>query len=165
MPYADPERQQEYYRQRQERRKIDQEFKDARNARFRQRWADDPALQERQREASKRWRRKKRLEDPEWHAREKAQSLRAGRKYRGMRWSEADKAAFDAITACEVCGRNEQMHADHCHDCGAYRGGLCRTCNHHEGILRKWQAVCPPGSPMRIYMDRHVCEVASEPAA
>jgi len=30
---------------------------------------------------------------------------------------------------CQVCGSEEKLHIDHCHDSGRVRGLLCRSCN------------------------------------
>lgn len=158
MPYADPERQKQYYQERDERRRNDQEFKDARNARHRDRYANDEEYRQSYQEYQSAWRKEQRRTNPVYRAKAAAQSLASGRRFKGMRWTPKQKAEFDALTACEVCGTTEKkLHMDHCHDCGWYRGGLCSPCNTSEGHLRKWSAVCPEGSPMRVYMDRHVC--------
>jgi len=40
---------------------------------------------------------------------------------------------------CAICGttdwkgRENRPHVDHCHECGAVRGLLCRACNHGLG--------------------------------
>lgn len=41
--------------------------------------------------------------------------------------------------ACAVCGAplTPACHADHCHDTGAPRGVLCRSCNLAEGHIKK----------------------------
>jgi Recombination endonuclease VII len=123
------------------------------NARRRERYASDPEFRE--------------------HYRAYQQAyLTAGPVHRNtqrsravlMGWTAEQEAEFLKATACEICGGppgKRGLFADHCHDCGRYRGPLCHTCNIDEGILRKWQAVCPPGSPMRIYLDRHQCEGAA----
>lgn len=30
---------------------------------------------------------------------------------------------------CQICGRSENLHIDHCHSSGGVRGILCRSCN------------------------------------
>jgi len=157
MPYADPERQQQYYRERQERRKNDPEYKAGRNARVRERYDADPEFRRGVRDYHNSYRAERRAVDAEYRERMRVESLEYGRRLRGLRWSPDQKASFEALTACEVCSDETKLAADHCHDCGAYRGGLCTGCNTAEGYLRKWGAVCPEGSPMRVYMDRHSC--------
>ncbi len=44
----------------------------------------------------------------------------------------------DAIRGrgCEVCGSNENVHIDHCHDSNVVRGALCVNCNIALGQCR-----------------------------
>jgi len=35
---------------------------------------------------------------------------------------------------CEICGATERMHIDHDHGTNAFRGLLCRSCNHMLGF-------------------------------
>jgi hypothetical protein len=158
MPYADPAQQQAYYKERQERRKVDSAYKAQRNQRQRARYQDDPEYQERVRTYQSSYRKRRRQTDPEYAARVRLESLESGRHARGLRWTDEQRNAFNTMTQCEICNRRAKLHADHCHDCGAYRGALCGSCNTSEGYLRKWSAVCPEGTPMRLYMDRHVCD-------
>lgn len=37
---------------------------------------------------------------------------------------------------CEICGREENLAIDHCHDSGKVRGLLCRQCNSAIGLLQ-----------------------------
>lgn len=36
---------------------------------------------------------------------------------------------------CGICGSEEQLVVDHCHETGATRGILCNTCNRAIGML------------------------------
>ena len=40
-------------------------------------------------------------------------------------------------TACEICGDTENLHIDHDHDTGKYRGVLCHHCNVGIGHLKE----------------------------
>ena len=93
---------------------------------------------------------------------ERQQSLESGRKYRGLLWTDEQREQFNASIQCEVCRRELKLHADHCRDCGMYRGALCAGCNTAEGVLRKFNATCPEGSAMRLYVDGHICEAILE---
>lgn len=157
MPYADPEKQRAYYAAREARRQADPEYQARRREQQRALY-QDPERRARIRGYQRKYRARRRATDPEFRARERAQNLESSRRFKGLRWTPEQKAEFDSLTACEVCETTDKkLHADHCHACGAYRGGLCSPCNTSEGHLRKWDAVCPEGSPMRVYMDRHVC--------
>ena len=36
---------------------------------------------------------------------------------------------------CAICGKDEELHVDHCHDTSMVRGLLCRECNMDIGKL------------------------------
>lgn len=156
MPYADPAKQQAYYKEREERRQNDPEYIAERNRRQRERYRD-PEYHAVFRKKQRAYRKRRYACDPEFRAQSLAQSLEANRRFRGLRWTDEQRDEFNATMRCAVCNEERKLHADHCHGCGAYRGGLCGSCNTSEGHLRKWNAVCPEGSPMRLYMDRHRC--------
>lgn len=159
MPYADPEKQQAYNRARQERRKTDAIYIAQRRESWQRRYDTDPEFRAKHQAYQREYRKARRARDPEYRARTSEQNRRARIANQGIIWTPEQEAAFGLLTRCEVCGvESEKLHLDHCHDCGQYRGGLCSTCNTEEGVLRKWDAVCPSGSPMRVYLDRHVCE-------
>lgn len=160
MPYADPERQRQYLTARQERRKTDPVYIAKRKASFKHRYDNDPEFRARYKAYQSAYRKARRRSDPEWRAKESREGTRSGRRARGMVWTPEEEAAHLTLTCCEVCGRTPKrgLDMDHCHDCGAYRGGLCSTCNQNEGVLRKWRATLPEGSPMRVYLERHVCQ-------
>jgi hypothetical protein len=142
-----------YNEARNERRRNDPEYKKARNARTRQRYAEDPEFRRGVRAYSQAYRTQGLVN----------LSTRAMRVSRGMIWTPEQEAEHLTKTLCEVCGKpptKRGIFADHCHKCRWYRGPLCQGCNHALGIIEKWQAVCPEGSPMRLYMDRHVCVAA-----
>jgi hypothetical protein len=148
----------EYERQRQERRRKDPDYKTQRNARNRQRYAEDPDYRTHVRTYNQEYRTQGSVN----------LSTQNARRSRGMIWTPEQEAQFLLETHCAVCGKlptKRGLFADHCHDCRMYRGPLCQVCNTDEAVLRKWDAVCPSGSPMRLYMDRHDCGEADEPAA
>jgi len=150
MPRVSTEGRQEYDRVRQERRRNDPEYKKRRNARSRQRYAEEPG----RREAVLAYHKAYRTQGPV------NLNTRRMRIARGMLWTPEQEAEHLAKTHCEVCGKlptKRGLFADHCHGCRWYRGALCQGCNHAEGIIEKWGAACPEGSPMRVYMDRHRC--------
>lgn len=37
---------------------------------------------------------------------------------------------------CEICGKMERMHIDHCHEKKVFRGILCNECNHGIGNFK-----------------------------
>lgn len=53
---------------------------------------------------------------------------------------------------CEVCGRPEKLHFDHCHLTGRFRGWICSDCNIAVGRMRE-----NPVALHRLadYIDRH----------
>lgn len=159
MPYKDSERQTQYYRERQERRKTDPEYIERRRKSFKHRYDNDPEFRHRHQQYQSNYRKQRRSVDPEYRERERVTSERSNRMYRGITITDKQRAEFENLTHCEVCSEipTRRLHVDHCHSCNQYRGGLCAGCNTHEGVLRKWQAVCPIGSPMRKYLDRHTC--------
>ena len=60
------------------------------------------------------------------------------RNNNGYNITEKDLVSFEAETNCNICGREFKSNNkcfDHCHDTGAYRGALCRTCNGFLGTL------------------------------
>lgn len=38
---------------------------------------------------------------------------------------------------CEVCGDTENIHFDHCHQRGVFRGWLCHHCNTVLGLIKE----------------------------
>lgn len=156
MPRVSSAERQEYEEARKKRRREDPEYKRKRNARNRRRYAEDPDHRQRVRDYNQAWRDGQPV-DP---------NTRHQRIARGMIWTPEEEAAHLLKTHCEVCGNLPSargMFADHCHRCRYYRGGLCQGCNHALGIIEKWGAVCPEGSPMRLFMDRHTCIGNEEP--
>jgi hypothetical protein len=43
----------------------------------------------------------------------------------------------NALTTCEVCESSENLHIDHCHTIGSFRGVLCSNCNTSLGLLKE----------------------------
>ncbi len=37
---------------------------------------------------------------------------------------------------CEVCGEQREIHFDHCHDSGLFRGWVCERCNNVLGLVK-----------------------------
>lgn len=147
MPRRSPAARQEYEERRRQLRQSP-EYRAQVNARRRQRYAEDLEYRKRVRAYHKEYRTLGRVN----------LSTKRARSNR-LVWTQEQEDHFLTLTQCEVCGKSPKtLHADHCHDCGQYRGALCSSCNTGEGHLRKWRAVCPEGSPMRLYMDRHVCQ-------
>jgi hypothetical protein len=155
MPRRSTAGRSEYEAARAARRRADPEYKAARRQRFRERYANDSEWRQQYRAYQDAYRKRSGVDD----------NTRRMRIVRGMVWTPEEEAAHYRLTHCQVCGgepTRRGLFADHCHNCRHYRGGLCQRCNADEGVLRKWQAVCPVGSPMRAYLDRHTCgEVAS----
>lgn len=154
MPRVATAGRQTYEEARKKRRREDPEYKNARNARNRKRYAEDPEF----RRGVRAYHQAYRTQGPV------NLSTRSMRASRGMIWTPEQEADHLLKTHCEVCGKvpplSRGMFADHCHKCRHYRGALCPGCNHAEGVLAKWRAVCPEGSPMRLYLDLHVCAPA-----
>lgn len=48
---------------------------------------------------------------------------------------ETYEARMATSDCCEVCGSEEQLCYDHCHDTMKFRGVLCRACNRSIGQL------------------------------
>jgi hypothetical protein len=126
-------------------------YRKTRNAQRRKRYADDAEFRESHRTYQQAWRDGQPVNP----------NTRRQRIARGMIWTPEEEAAHLLKTHCEVCGNEPSpkrgIFADHCHQCRHYRGALCPGCNHALGIIEKWGAVCPEGSPMRLFMDRHTC--------
>jgi hypothetical protein len=55
---------------------------------------------------------------------------------RRMRLLEAE-AGRPRPTICEACGNDQrEIHFDHCHKTGVFRGWLCRDCNQALGFVK-----------------------------
>ncbi len=61
----------------------------------------------------------------------KAAAVKSKRKALGI--PEAERPKPDACELCSVTGR--QMHLDHDHATGRFRGWLCNRCNMAMGVL------------------------------
>lgn len=53
--------------------------------------------------------------------------------------------------ACEVCGGREEIHFDHCHSTGRFRGWICQRCNVILGMARDDPALL---RKLADYLDR-----------
>lgn len=53
----------------------------------------------------------------------------------GVDISEAQKMVAKGKLKCDICGKNEDLHYDHCHKLGKARGVLCIGCNTLIGRL------------------------------
>lgn len=51
----------------------------------------------------------------------------------GLSTEEIDKLK---VSGCELCGTNINLHIDHNHDTGEFRGILCTNCNRGIGHLK-----------------------------
>lgn len=78
-------------------------------------------------------------ENPDYY-REYRERRREYRSFRRSLASRARQLGVDPMTvtpqpaACEVCGQHtKSLHLDHDHATGAFRGWLCRGCNHALG--------------------------------
>lgn len=68
-------------------------------------------------------------------------SLRYSQKYSritAMQKREADALFRDemGLTACQICGHEDDLHVDHVHETGELRGLLCRRCNVGIGFFQ-----------------------------
>lgn len=59
------------------------------------------------------------------------------RQRAGWQIDEKTLARMDAITSCQVCGSEDDLTIDHCHDSGVVRGKLCGKCNRSLGNMRE----------------------------
>ena len=63
-------------------------------------------------------------------------------KFRIRQWKrlgilDIDQAvAVLSIETCQLCGRSERLHVDHCHKTGRVRGRLCSDCNNGIGLFK-----------------------------
>jgi Recombination endonuclease VII len=71
------------------------------------------------------YRNKWRKENPEKY-RKSVRSYHVRSRY-NVSHEEAER--LDAISECEICGSNNRLGIDHCHDSNKIRGILCNSCN------------------------------------
>jgi hypothetical protein len=53
-----------------------------------------------------------------------------------LSYEEYEKMLEDQDGKCAICGNEEQLHVDHCHDTERVRGLLCMPCNIGLGMFR-----------------------------
>ena len=75
--------------------------------------------------------------DRQWH-RSRCKQCRTAHK-RATEYNLSPEA-YDALLeeqggGCGICGSDERLVVDHCHETGATRGILCSTCNRAVGMF------------------------------
>ena len=56
--------------------------------------------------------------------------------YRSMVSDESLKNIIETVKECVICGSNEKLVVDHCHNTNIIRGMLCNHCNRGLGHFR-----------------------------
>lgn len=75
---------------------------------------------------------------------------------RGARVTLNHLELLSDVAACEICGRQtDNLHLDHCHSTGNFRGFLCSPCNRGLGDFRDDPAVLERAI---AYLGRVRCE-------
>lgn len=77
---------------------------------------------------------KKKERDPLFETRKRLR-LRGHKNLDGSQFT-AEQHEQMLLNCCEVCGSNDQICVDHCHDTGYVRGTLCSRCNLALGCLK-----------------------------
>ena len=54
----------------------------------------------------------------------------------GLTPAEYDELAEKQMKKCAICGSEEKLHVDHCHQTKKVRGLLCGNCNRGLGIFK-----------------------------
>jgi len=108
-----------------------------RNARQRARYAESAEFR-----AKKKARHLKQYDTPLGVAKQKLIGSRITARSRGYQpCASTPQDLVDSFTGeCEICkslGTMRELHLDHCHSTGNFRGWLCSGCNHALGNMRE----------------------------
>lgn len=102
-----------------------------RNSQRRERYANNPVLQQKARDGAREWQAK----NPD---KRKAQRI----KQYGLTTEEFEALLQEQGGACKICGFSDRSNpnffpmVDHCHQTGRVRGLLCGNCNHGLGKFK-----------------------------
>lgn len=116
---------QEYFKSNPEKFKLDEEQMQQKNARRRERYANDAEFREAQKAQAREWQQ----QNPE-----KSKAGRLMKTY-GMSLEKFNLMMDSCNHSCEICGYQDKSKknvfpvVDHCHTSGQVRGILCSNCN------------------------------------
>lgn len=71
----------------------------------------------------------------EWGLNYRRRNPEYSMKRYGISLSDFIEMAVRQNAKCAICGKQEKLCVDHCHDSGTVRGLLCRQCNSAIGLL------------------------------